>query len=739
MTSPHFFRAAQGIRIPRKILGTVMLCLLTSFLQGGEPSLVPDSPSTVPDYYCTWSAQGYLCAWSDPYLQADMMVEKQVFGEGANQGLAGLFPEIHQDIYLVLDDTWDIPLGKNRSYPGRGCFVLDTERFPSCTGTPAQRLEKLSRDIRARGWKGVGLWIYSGRPKAEDDPAITNEQFWSERLGWCRDAGIDYWKVDWGSMSSLEIWRLSQWAHRVAPALWMEHGALSRAGARIWQTDKLDIHRTYDVNDATAIPETIKRVAHVLRFPREAHSARGLINCEDELYLGAALGCTYGVMRYGLFRPENPDPYLKNHSPGFHDRRRCIDEVVRAVRWHRIAHPFATTEHELVDEATLPFEPFSKKGSAAAPARIARGGLPLPTVIAPDGNPLPFVFCSRFPEGEIAVATIGRCLGEPAPSGRFKGMRALTTPAAAVTLEAGELNRPIGVFGEYASLTFVTSSNLEGKRILAQDLAGKNPVDITGEVKVEKGKLTIPGSVIHRVGLMAGKPDDLSDPGLVLAIQGLTQFIPKPPMTPAQASALPNPGNDAGAGLKIIKAIWGPVDGGKDVTAQVAALVKEGTLTLDVNPQSLGNDSGTDGRHRLQMQYTCKGKAVEVLALSGERVSIDAQGVNRVESAKKVDKKSVGTAKQEQYREKSGKRSLALSKTDEQLRIILTEDGSDKPILNLTGPVSIITETEYSVTGLNEATGKEESVEMKTAGRGVLQMKRTSLPVPETLLFQKAP
>ena len=105
---------------------------------------------------------------------------------------------------------------------------------------------------------------------------------------------------------------------------------------------------------------------------------------------------------------------------------------------------------------------------------------------------------------------------------------------ADVTLEVGELNRPVGIFGEYASLTLVTTSALAGKRILAQDLAGKTPVDITSEVKVSDGRLTIPGAVIHRVGLMAAKPGDISDPGLVLAVEGLTTFVPKPAMRPEE-------------------------------------------------------------------------------------------------------------------------------------------------------------------------------------------------------------
>ena len=164
--------------------------------------------------------------------------------------------------------------------------------------------------------------------------------------------------------------------------------------------------------------------------------------------------------------------------------------------------------------------------SMPAPARIARGGLALPIVTMPDGTEPPYILCSRHPDGEIAIASIPRNPGE---NGKLK----LVFPLADVTVAAGKLDRPIGIFGEYASLTLVSTTDLAGEHILAQDLAGTTPVDITAEVKIAGGRLTIPGSVIHRIGVMAGKPGDVSDPGLVLVVDRLCQFISHPPMKPA--------------------------------------------------------------------------------------------------------------------------------------------------------------------------------------------------------------
>ena len=56
------------------------------------------------------------------------------------------FPKIRGDLYLMLDDGWDVPYGvhPDKSRDRFGTLELDEERFPSFTGTPAQRLKKLN-------------------------------------------------------------------------------------------------------------------------------------------------------------------------------------------------------------------------------------------------------------------------------------------------------------------------------------------------------------------------------------------------------------------------------------------------------------------------------------------------------------------------------------------------------------------------------------------------------------------
>lgn len=90
---------------------------------------------------------------------------------------------------------------------------------------------------------------------------------------------------------------------------------------------------------------------------------------------------------------------------------------------------------------------------------------------------------------------------------------------ADVTLQVGQDSGPIGIFGRYRSLTLVFDKSVAGRRVLAQDLAGDTPQDITRLVRVSGDRVLIPGAVIDDVGRRAATPGDESDPGLVLVIR----------------------------------------------------------------------------------------------------------------------------------------------------------------------------------------------------------------------------
>ena len=495
-------------------------------------NLVPEKPSEAPDYLCTWNLQCYRSNQDGPVKNRAEMVEENLFGEGPYQGWASLYPAIREDVFLVLDDSWDIPRDMNEraGNPYYGTAQLDTTRFPSFKGEPAQRLKALSDRITGMGWKGLGGWICAEKPRASLD--VPDSVYWPERLREAHEGGVSYWKVDWGRNQRSAEWRkqLTQWGREHAPDLIIEHAMNPEFIAFS------DTYRTYDVENITAQTVTIDRVAQYLAYAPEA-PAKGIINCEDEPYIAAGLGCAIGIMRHP-FTGALPSGRADIGFPESGRNLKCrLDEVVRGVRWHRIAQPFASdgvsfSVDSLIledgwiyanDESWIWHE-VGDTVRVSAPARVSRG-MPLPKVGSEDPA-RPFVLASRYPNDAVAVTTVGRSLG-----------REYVLQEVPVEIEIPALESPVGVFGRYESLTLRYPYGLGKVQVLAQDLAAREAVDITGRVKVDGNKLLVPGSVIDEVGLSAASEGDVSEPGLVLSVQRF-------------------PGND------VPKAAWGDTEDG---------------------------------------------------------------------------------------------------------------------------------------------------------------------------------
>ena len=466
-------------------------------------SLVPAARDTSPDYFCTWNIQGYHSSYASNKAQKEDFRESRLFGTGPYENWLGQYPKARGDLFFLMDEGWDLPDEAIQLVPGR---------FPDyAAGTQPENFTRLSDAVKARGWRGLGLWM---RADARTD------DFWTQRLDWMNTSGVAYWKVDYGRDGRSEAWRhhLSDLKRQHAPRLTIETAMIPHAIT--WA----DTYRTYDVDVPMSIPQTLSRVAAELQYRAEP-GAGGLINCEDEVYLGAALGCCYGVMRHG-FAGNLPDGRQDiAFPPVTRDVKRCGDEVTRAVRWHRIAPAFAVGANVLaVSPETLTDNWHYQKDESwefaagheqteTAPARVARG-MPLPDVTLASGTVRPYVLASRNPNGAVAIATLGRTLCPSATERRW-----VTGENADVTLSLGRVTGPIGIFGRYHSLTLVLDRPLHARRVLAQDLAGEMPMDITRFLQVAGKQIRIPGRVIDRVGLSAASPGDKSEPGLVLVVE----------------------------------------------------------------------------------------------------------------------------------------------------------------------------------------------------------------------------
>ena len=466
------------------------------------PTLVPTTANISPDYFCTWNIQGYYASYVNGAAQKDAVQESQLFGQGPNQNWLGQYAKVRQDLYFLLDEGWDLP--------DEQIMVLP-DRFPSyVTQSQPESFQKLSDAVKKNGWRGLGLWMRADKK---------TDEFWAERLRWMQSSGVDYWKVDYGNDSRDEEWRrhLTEMGRQIAPDLTIETAMIPHAIT--WG----DTFRTYDVDVPLSIAQTLSRVVTQLPFKAEP-PAKGIINVEDEMHLGAALGCAVGVMRHSFAGdlPSGRQDFA--FPPVTRDVKRCMDEVVRAVRWHRIAPAFAVganlvaiSPEKLTDtflfqkDESWRYE-VGKKVSETAPAAVTRG-LPLPLVTLATGEIKPFVVASRNPNGAVAVATLGRTLGSTAEDRQW-----ITGEVADVALQVGRNSGPIGVFGRYHSLTLVFDKPIDGLQVLAQDLAADNAENITDLVRIAGNQMIIPGSVIDRIGLSAATPDDKSEPGLVLVI-----------------------------------------------------------------------------------------------------------------------------------------------------------------------------------------------------------------------------
>jgi hypothetical protein len=475
---------------------------------------------------------------------AGALTEEHVFG---NHGWATAFPKVRKDLYILFDLGWDVPAGTEFDHARwkLGSQIVAQDKFPCCTGTPVERLRKLNELSQRAGWRGAGIWIAAqAYGDGRDGDLLSQaqvEQFYRERLQWSREAGIGYWKIDYGSRNNADFRRMVvRLAAQIAPHLTIENargscplndedcpwepklaahhtGQFSAWGDQSVLDDSLriasfsQVFRTYDITARFSTETTLDRVAQILARLAGNANAKGILNAEDEPYIAAALGTSMGIMRHPRWL--GGEELGQNYDP--RDFRHRIDEVTRAVRWQRIAPAFAeggtqvTLDPRRLDDSwtfakgeTWAGWVIGKHVIQSAPARVARG-MELPLV---SGAEVPYVIASRNPNGAVSIATLPR----------LDAKRGYYFPLADVTVALGSADQPVGVFGHYKSLTLRDAGGRSGLRILAQDLAADSSVDITARVTFRGSDVVIPGTLIDAIGCSARSPGDVSDPGLVL-------------------------------------------------------------------------------------------------------------------------------------------------------------------------------------------------------------------------------
>jgi hypothetical protein len=541
------------------IVTGVLLCLASiSSAENAKKNLIPGKPGKSPNYWCTWAAQNYMYGQGaeklDPILfkveaigkyHADYLNEETLFGPRG--WIVNFFPKVRCDLYVILDDGWDTPLTNDPGY--KNYFMLDPKKFPSFRGTIPENLKLLNKRVIDNGWRGVGIWMLaneaaydSARKKTFKSDLEYKNLFWGERMEWCKKAGIEYWKID-GVYDDPVYIRMSGFVMEKYPGLiienqvqpkdnpfngWpgterIEQNFIDTAAGRIQYGEVL---RLYDISPQLGIPSTLERLSAVLQAVKTKPKTEGYLNCDDEVYVAAALGGTMGILRNPMtgLRP-GADPDLYMNGPRLQKKR--MDEVVRAVRWQRIAPAYGPRGEKVCLDSRVLFDSWKyspgefwtsaedwknypnysadKVVTQGAPARVTRG-LELPEVTGTEDPP--YIAASLNPSGAVSIAALGRLSPE----------KGYYCPEADVALKARNA-RIFGIFGYFRSVSLEFDKPLGKVKVWAQDLAGDEAEDITGKVKTTNTGIIIPGEIIKKIGLSAASKGDLSDPGMVLKIE----------------------------------------------------------------------------------------------------------------------------------------------------------------------------------------------------------------------------
>ncbi|MBC8035535.1 MAG: hypothetical protein H7Y03_15405 [Chitinophagaceae bacterium] len=470
------------------------------------------------------------------------MSQDHVFGK--NGWATIMFPSVRNNLYLLFDDGWEVRLDSSRTGNDRwlmGTMTLAEDKFPDCKGEPAERLRKLNQLCINAGWRGAALWIpaqASGeKDKYSELDRVSLYKYFKERFKWCKIAGIEYLKVDWGYRMKDEKFRfmLTNLAREIYPSLKVEHAGGTpplndygcpwcsenfrhtgkfrncEMGKTLSTAKKIipvsSFFRTYDTSEPFNTSTTLDRIAEILKYYSGKKDVMTILNCEYAAYTGASLGCAIGLM--------SVPPTVPLRST----QKSNYDEAVRAINWFKIAPAFGIGYgRNFVDTVILTDSHVFKPGDSwiywlhgqrvnqSAPAIISRN-MPLPKVSCTSDTP--FVMASRNPNGAIAIATQERRTIE----------KGLHFPLAEVYIEAGNGKHPVGIFGRYKRLLLHFTKTINGRKILAQDLAGNKAIDITEMVEIKDSLLILTGDLINKIGLSAASLNDLSTPGMVLVVK----------------------------------------------------------------------------------------------------------------------------------------------------------------------------------------------------------------------------
>ena len=520
----------------------VSLFLLSNCIVDKQaPDLVPDERGTAPNYWCTWYWQNYLIEKGKEITNPDPKTvytnsaarenvnQETIFGE---EGMAKvMLPKTRGDYYFVIDHGWqDKRIKKNTFFS----LIMDTLDFPKYAQLePRDRVKQMNVDIKALGWRSLGLWVRGNPTEAEMRTFVE----------WSKYAGIEYWKIDGGDTKFYYATKIKE---EIYPELTLEHvtgaGPLTplwgevdrefypsayypelnsnKSGKMLEILQNTSVFRTYDAAPLLVTTTTMQRVHDILTLTAGDARYSSILNVQDECNIAAAMGLLVAVKRHPMNTPrmyKGSDYHLQ--ISGDRQVGKRLNEMDRFAVWQRIAPPmpagygsYHSSDEFMIDSIVFHenhtwYTPtYGKMVRQSAPAVMSRN-ITLPSVKA-DGEK-PFVMASKFQDGVVCIAT----------EGRVKPNKSWFHPRAEITVSELEAGQPIGVFGYYKTLTLEFTDDIsKNAGVWAQDLLASEAVDISGRISIKGNTLTIQGDLIDEIGTSCNDEDDISAPGLVLRV-----------------------------------------------------------------------------------------------------------------------------------------------------------------------------------------------------------------------------
>lgn len=508
------------------------------------PVLVPEKHPTSGNYWCTWYWQNYLILQGQPVINSDPatvysnqaardeLTEESIFGV---QGMANvMLPNTREDYYFLIDHGWQDKTIKEHTF---FTFQMDTLDFPRYAHLKAEdRIRQMNIDIKALGWKGLGLWV-RGNPAKKDIERYVR---------WSKYAGIEYWKIDGGDTKHFYTANIKQ---ELYPELQLEYvtgaGPLTpmwaKSGLSVYPSgydqeldpikskkaleiiEQADVFRTYDAAPLLVSTTTLQRIHDILALTAGDNRYKAMLNIQDDCNIAAALGLLVAVKRHPMSTPRmyNGRDYHLQIAGDRHVENR-LNEMDRFALWQRIAPPmpagygsYLSSEKYLIDSITFQRNDTWLKAAhgkmvrQSAPSIMTRN-IALPNVVIQGAAP--YVLASKFPEGAVCIAT----------EGRVRPDQSWFHPKAYITLSEIELEKSIGIFGHYNSLSLVFQQELPDNIIIyGQDLLSPAAIDITRDVSIDGNILTLPGELIEKIGTKENDPGDISVPGMVVKVMVL--------------------------------------------------------------------------------------------------------------------------------------------------------------------------------------------------------------------------